>query len=50
MADLPRFGDVLVFDPVRVTDGIELSDDKILLARSGAYRSSVTRRTATSTQ
>lgn len=48
--DREHDGDVLVFDPVRVTDGIELSDDKILLARSGAYRSSVTRRTANSTQ
>jgi catalase len=45
--DREHDGDVLVFDPSRVTDGIELSDDKILLARSGAYRSSVTRRTAT---
>ena len=44
--DRERDGDVLVFDPTRVTDGIELTDDKILLARSGAYRSSVTRRTA----
>jgi len=38
-------GDVLVFDPTRVTDGIELSDDEILHARSGAYRASVARRT-----
>ena len=45
--DREQDGDVLVFDPTRVTDGIELSDDKILHARSGAYRSSVTRRTAT---
>ncbi|MEY2448111.1 MAG: catalase [Acidimicrobiaceae bacterium] len=44
--DREQDGDVLVFDPTRVTDGIELTDDKILLARSGAYRSSVTRRTA----
>jgi catalase len=44
--DRERDGDVLVFDPTRVTDGIELTDDKILHARSGAYRSSVTRRTA----
>lgn len=48
--DREHDGDVLVFDPVRVTDGIELSDDEILLARSGAYRSSVTRRTAHSTR
>jgi catalase len=44
--DRERDGDVLVFDPTRVTDGIELSDDQILHARSGAYRSSVARRTA----
>jgi catalase len=37
-------GDVLVFDPVRVTDGIELSDDPILRFRSPAYRVSVERR------
>ena len=39
-------GDVLVFDPTRVTDGIELSDDKILRARAGAYGVSVARRTS----
>jgi catalase len=44
--DRERDGDVLVFDPTRVTDGIECSDDPILRARSGAYRVSVTRRTA----
>jgi catalase len=38
-------GDVLVFDPVRVTDGIELSDDPILRFREHAYSSSVARRT-----
>ena len=43
--DRERDGDVLVFDPTRVTDGIELSDDPILHARSGAYRASVARRT-----
>jgi catalase len=41
-----RDGDVLVFDPVRVTDGIELSDDPVLRFRSEAYRESVARRTA----
>jgi catalase len=40
-----REGDVLVFDPTRVTDGIELSEDPILLARPGAYSVSVARRT-----
>ena len=44
--DRERDGDVLVFDPTRVTEGIELSKDAILAARSGAYRSSVARRTA----
>ena len=38
--------DVLVFDPVRVTDGIELSDDPILRFREHAYGASVARRTA----
>jgi catalase len=37
-------GDVLVFDPVRVTDGIELTDDPILKFRSPAYSVSVERR------
>jgi catalase len=41
-----RDGDVLVFDPSRVTDGIELSDDPILHARPPAYSVSVARRTA----
>jgi catalase len=41
--------DVLVFDPVRVTDGIELSDDPILRFRELAYSSSVARRTAPKT-
>ncbi len=38
-------GDVLVFDPTRVPDGIILSDDAILRARPGAYSVSVARRT-----
>jgi catalase len=37
-------GDVVVFDPGRVTDGIELSDDPILRFRSPAYSVSVERR------
>lgn len=37
--------DVLVFDPTRVVDGIELSDDPVLRFRSDAYRESVARRT-----
>jgi catalase len=38
-------GDVLVFDPTRVTGGIELSDDQILNFRPDAYAVSVFRRT-----
>ena len=33
-----------VFDPGRVVDGIELSDDPILRYRPGAYSESVARR------
>jgi catalase len=36
----------LVFDPARVTDGIELSDDPVLQFRPRAYSESVARRTA----
>jgi catalase len=39
--------DVLVFDPTRVTDGIELSDDPVLRFRPRAYSESIARRTAT---
>jgi catalase len=39
-------GQVLVFDPVRVTDGIEPSDDPILRYRPEAYSVSVERRAA----
>jgi catalase len=45
-SDRERGGDVLVFDPTRVTDGILLTDDPILHARTGAYSVSVARRTA----
>jgi catalase len=38
--------DVLVFDPTRVTDGIELSEDPVLLFRTQAYSESVARRMA----
>jgi len=44
--DRERDGDILVFDPTRVTDGIRLTDDPILLARPGAYSVSIARRTA----
>ncbi len=37
--------DVLVFDPTRVTDGIECSNDPVLAFRSDAYSESVKRRT-----
>ena len=37
-------GDVLVFDPMRVTDGIEPSADPILHFRRAAYDVSVQRR------
>ena len=33
--------DVLVFDPTRVTDGIELSDDPVLRFRHRAYAESI---------
>ena len=35
----------VVFDPSRVVDGLELSDDPILRYRPGAYTESVARRT-----
>ena len=41
-----RDGDVLVFDPTRVPDGIECSEDEILNFRAHAYSESVARRTA----
>jgi len=39
--------DVLVFDPTRVVDGIELPDDPILRFRPDAYAASVERRSGT---
>ncbi len=39
-----RDGDVLVFDPTRVVDGIELSDDPVLRFRTHAYSVSIERR------
>ena len=44
--DRERDGDILVFDPTRVPDGIVCSDDAILHARGRAYGVSVARRTA----
>jgi catalase len=43
--DREQGDDVLVFDPTRVTDGIEMSDDPILHFRTHAYAESVLRRT-----
>lgn len=43
--DREQGGDILVFDPTRVVDGVECSDDPILHARSWAYSESVKRRT-----
>ena len=43
-SDREQEGDVLVFDPTRVTDGIECSSDPILLFRPEAYAESVFRR------
>jgi catalase len=37
-------GEIVVFDPTRVVDGIELSDDPILRYRPGVYSASVSRR------
>jgi catalase len=39
-------GEIVVFDPVHVTDGIELSDDPILRYRPRAYSVSAERRSA----
>ena len=36
----------IVFDPMRLTDGIEPSDDPILAARPKAYSVSIERRSA----
>ena len=44
--DPERSGGPVVFDPTRVVDGIELSDDPILRYRPVAYSESVARRTA----
>jgi catalase len=44
-ADPESGGGVVVFDPTRVIDGIELSDDPILRYRPLAYSESVRRRT-----
>jgi catalase len=48
--DPEQGGEVIVFDPVRVTDGIELSDDPVLRFRPQAYSVSVDRRIASPEQ
>lgn len=45
VSDPEADGAVIVFDPTRVVDGLELSDDPILRYRPGAYSESVSRRT-----
>jgi catalase len=47
-AERERNGDVLVMDPMRLTDGIEPSDDPILHIRPYAYAESVRRRSGPS--
>jgi catalase len=42
--DAESGGEIVVFDPTRVTDGVELSDDEILATRPLAYSVSVERR------
>jgi catalase len=44
--DPEESGDLVVFDPTRVVDGIELSDDPILRYRPKAYSESIARRTS----
>jgi catalase len=44
--DPEESGGPVVFDPTRVVDGIELSDDPILRYRAAAYSESVSRRTS----
>jgi catalase len=48
VADPEREGEPIVFDPTRIVDGIELSDDPILRYRPQAYAESVRRRTSSS--
>jgi len=47
--DREHDGDILVFDPTRVTKGISLTNDPILRARPGAYSVSIARRTRAAT-
>jgi catalase len=47
VADPEETGGPVVFDPTRIVDGLELSDDPILLYRPRAYSESIERRTRT---
>ncbi|HSJ17567.1 MAG TPA: catalase family peroxidase [Solirubrobacterales bacterium] len=47
--DAESGGEIVVFDPTRVTDGVELSDDEILATRPLAYSVSVERRSGADT-
>jgi catalase len=47
-SDRESSGHIVVFDPMRVTDGIEPSDDPVLQFRSSAYSVSVKDRTGVS--
>ena len=44
--DPEQSGGLVVFDPTRVVDGIELSDDPILRYRGASYGESIDRRTS----
>ncbi len=46
LADGPPGGEPFVFDPIRLTEGIEPSDDPILRYRPAAYSESVERRSS----
>ncbi len=46
VADPEADGGLVVFDPTRMTDGIELSDDTTLAYRAAAYSESAARRSA----
>jgi catalase len=44
VADPESDGSIIVFDPVRITDGIELTADPVLAYRPAAYSESAARR------
>jgi catalase len=46
VADPEESGGLVVFDPTRVADGIELSDDPILRYRGASYGESISRRSS----